>query len=89
MEAQSFMELLSGYNVVSPETDPQIVKHYVETLSSHKVVSNGSAKDLQPILSSINECINSGMPAGKLNGFIVLEELVNNCSSSVFGQVSF
>ena len=87
MEAQSFMELLSGYNLISSETDSHIVQHFVATLSTYKVIINGSVKDLQPIISSVNECINSGSLNGKLNGLIVLEELVKDCSSHVFTQV--
>ena len=81
------MELLSGYDLISAETDTHIVQHYVATLSTYKVIINGSVKDLQPIVSSINECINSGSLKGKLNGLIVLEELVKDCSSHVFTQV--
>ncbi len=87
MEAQCFMELLSGYDLISADADSHIVQHYVATLSTYKVIINGSVKDLQPIVSSINECINSGSLRGKLNGLIVLEELVKDCSSHVFTQV--
>ena len=46
-----------------------------------------SSKDLQPMVSSINVCLNSNSPGGKLNGLLALEVLVEDCSSQLFTQV--
>ena len=46
-----------------------------------------SSKDLQPIVASINVCLNSSSAAGKLNGLLALKVLVEDCSAQLFTQV--
>ena len=48
---------------------------------------HSSSKDLQAIVASVNVCLNSNLPGGKLNGLLALEVLVDDCSSQLFTHV--
>ena len=89
MEANSCLELSSGHDILTPECEPYIVQQYLQTLKCHRIIYQSSSKELQPMVSSINVCLNSNSPGGKLNGLLALEVLVEDCSSQLFTQVAF
>ena len=45
MEANSCLELLSGQDILTPDSEPAVVQHFLQTLHEHQVIAQSRYDD--------------------------------------------
>ena len=84
--AKQMLDLIDAHDIINEDQDVEVVLSYVEELQSASMLENCSQKMLQSLLSSMNGCLHSKKSIGKLNGFIILQFVVQDCPDDIFNE---
>ena len=80
------LDLNDAHDIINEDTDLEQVLAYVEGLQSSSMLENCTLNTIQSLSSSMNKCLHSKKANGKLNGLVVLQFLVQDCSDEIFNE---
>ena len=84
--AKQMLDLNDAHDIINEDTDLEQVLAYVEGLQSSSMLENCTLNTIQSLSSSMNKCLHSKKANGKLNGLVVLQFLVQDCSDEIFNE---
>jgi hypothetical protein len=82
--SELMLGLADAHDIIKADQDLELVLKYAEQLRDCSIIQGCSPHDLNSTIACINSCFNA--KNGKLNGLVILQTLVQDCSDEVFQE---